>query len=195
MDVQNVDEAELKLMNFDKVINEFRYHWKIDQLKNENEDYVGKNKDFEETRADQRLDHESNIEYLQTQIKEQTGKKVGLESEIKALRQRLEDMRSDHAKEFAEQRRQKDREIREKQTELEAVRERAEALEDFRIKKPELEDELTRLREELQQEKDQHEADVAEKEREKVQATEKLRRDMLYKIKETKEELLQLNET
>jgi hypothetical protein len=36
---------------------------------------------------------------------------------------------------------------------------------------------------------------VNEKHREKIQATEKLRRDMLYKIKETKAELLSTNET
>ena len=36
--------------------------------------------------------------------------------------------------------------------------------------------------------------DVNEKEREKIQATEKLRKDMLYKIKETKANLLALND-
>jgi hypothetical protein len=35
---------------------------------------------------------------------------------------------------------------------------------------------------------------VNEKEREKIQATEKLRKDMLYKIKETKANLLALND-
>jgi hypothetical protein len=36
--------------------------------------------------------------------------------------------------------------------------------------------------------------DINEKEREKIQATEKLRKDMLYKIKETKANLLALND-
>jgi hypothetical protein len=37
-------------------------------------------------------------------------------------------------------------------------------------------------------------SEVNEKEREKIQATEKLRKDMLYKIKETKANLLALND-
>lgn len=39
-----------------------------------------------------------------------------------------------------------------------------------------------------------HVSEVNEKEREKIQATEKLRKDMLYKIKETKANLLALND-
>lgn len=43
-------------------------------------------------------------------------------------------------------------------------------------------------------EKKQRINEVNEKEREKIQATEKLRKDMLYKIKETKANLLALND-
>lgn len=46
----------------------------------------------------------------------------------------------------------------------------------------------------LENEKKQRINDVNEKEREKIQATEKLRKDMLYKIKETKANLLALND-
>jgi hypothetical protein len=46
----------------------------------------------------------------------------------------------------------------------------------------------------LANEKEEREQEVKEKEREKIQATEKLRRDMLYKIKETKASLLALND-
>ena len=46
----------------------------------------------------------------------------------------------------------------------------------------------------LEQEKRNRVNDVNEKEREKIQATEKLRKDMLYKIKETKANLLALND-
>lgn len=46
----------------------------------------------------------------------------------------------------------------------------------------------------LEQEKKNRVNDVNEKEREKIQATEKLRKDMLYKIKETKANLLALND-
>ena len=46
----------------------------------------------------------------------------------------------------------------------------------------------------LDNEKKQRINEVNEKEREKIQATEKLRKDMLYKIKETKANLLALND-
>jgi hypothetical protein len=54
--------------------------------------------------------------------------------------------------------------------------------------------ELIRHQNLLEQEKRNRVNDVNEKEREKIQATEKLRKDMLYKIKETKSNLLALND-
>ena len=46
----------------------------------------------------------------------------------------------------------------------------------------------------LEEEKKNKEEELSVKEREKIQATEKLRKDMLYKIKETKANLLALND-
>lgn len=53
---------------------------------------------------------------------------------------------------------------------------------------------LVKTTENLEQEKKDRRNEVNEKEREKIQATEKLRKDMLYKIKETKANLLALND-
>lgn len=57
-----------------------------------------------------------------------------------------------------------------------------------------LRDELEKYKNGLDNEKKQRINEVNEKEREKIQATEKLRKDMLYKIKETKANLLALND-
>jgi hypothetical protein len=57
-----------------------------------------------------------------------------------------------------------------------------------------LRDELVKNQKLLESEKKNRVNDVNEKEREKIQATEKLRKDMLYKIKETKANLLALND-
>ena len=46
----------------------------------------------------------------------------------------------------------------------------------------------------LAQEKKDKQFELGEKERDKIQATEKLRKEMLYKIKETKANLLALND-
>lgn len=57
-----------------------------------------------------------------------------------------------------------------------------------------MEEELISLRAALEKEKKDRMAESSEKEREKIQATEKLRKEMLYKIKETKANLLALND-
>jgi hypothetical protein len=57
-----------------------------------------------------------------------------------------------------------------------------------------LRNELEQFKNGLDNEKKQRINEVNEKEREKIQATEKLRKDMLYKIKETKANLLALND-
>ncbi len=57
-----------------------------------------------------------------------------------------------------------------------------------------LRSELENYKNGLDNEKKQRINEVNEKEREKIQATEKLRKDMLYKIKETKANLLALND-
>lgn len=46
----------------------------------------------------------------------------------------------------------------------------------------------------MEEEKKRRSEEVTNKEREKIQATEKLRKEMLYKIKETKANLLALND-
>ena len=50
------------------------------------------------------------------------------------------------------------------------------------------------LERKLEEEVKMKNAQINEKEREKIQATEKLRKEMLYKIKETKANLLALND-
>lgn len=53
---------------------------------------------------------------------------------------------------------------------------------------------LSQLERDLEAEKKKKQVELGEKEREKIQATENLRKEMLYKIKETKANLLALND-
>jgi hypothetical protein len=57
-----------------------------------------------------------------------------------------------------------------------------------------MEEELVSLRSALEKEKKDRMADVNKMERDKIKATEDLRKEMLYKIKETKANLLALND-
>jgi len=57
-----------------------------------------------------------------------------------------------------------------------------------------MEEKLRTLQEDLEKETKEKMTKINEKEREKIQATEKLRKEMLFKIKETKANLLALND-
>lgn len=65
---------------------------------------------------------------------------------------------------------------------------------EFNKQKNQLETELNKLKEELEKERRDRNAEVNQREREKITATEALRKEMLYKIKETKANLLALND-
>jgi hypothetical protein len=65
---------------------------------------------------------------------------------------------------------------------------------DVKKKQIQLEEDLRTLAQTIVQEKKDRMIEINEAEREKIQATEKLRKEMLYKIKETKANLLALND-
>lgn len=65
----------------------------------------------------------------------------------------------------------------------------------FKEDKIKMEDELKGLQDNLDKCQKEMNVKINEKEREKIQATEKLRKEMLFKIKETKANLLALNDT
>jgi erythromycin esterase-like protein len=77
---------------------------------------------------------------------------------------------------------------------LEDLQTKYDKVENFVAVEAKLREELATTRDNLDQEKKDRRNEVNEKEREKIQVTEKLRKDMLYKIKETKANLLALND-
>jgi len=88
-----------------------------------------------------------------------------------------------------------EKKLREKKIDHEEITEKYDAIEEFWLRKPEIEEEVRQKKDELENEKRIHAENIEKKKAEKVQETEKLRRDMLYWIKETKAQLLSLNET
>lgn len=67
-------------------------------------------------------------------------------------------------------------------------------MKEFESKKEEIGRKMAMLEQKLEDEIKIKNNSINEKEREKIQATEKLRKEMLYKIKETKANLLALND-
>ena len=120
-------------------------------------------------------------------------------------KQKLEEQNRNLEKEIADQRAENDGEIKAKREEnakkLEALDNDVSGIEseidqkkDVKKKQIQLEEDLRYLAQTIVQEKKDRMIEINEAEREKIQATEKLRKEMLYKIKETKANLLALND-
>ena len=201
-------------MNVDKAINVMRYLEKIDKLKNENELYEEKN-DIISNEIDKRVNEEKeqreielrrakgeiiipnsqSIFYKEEEIRRLTQQKLQLEADVRHQNQYLSELKDEHEFLYSNQQKDFTKQISTENMKLLDLQEKVEALEEFEKHKEQLEAELETLEKALSDEKKERKSRVAEKQREKVQATEKLRRDMLYRIKETKAELLSLNET
>jgi len=67
-------------------------------------------------------------------------------------------------------------------------------MESYSATKQAQENRIAELEQELENEKKRRNLEVNERERDKIQATEKLRKEMLYQIKKTKANLLALND-
>lgn len=87
-----------------------------------------------------------------------------------------------------------DKQIKDNEKEMERLDQKLEECSQFEDKREEIEEHVEKLKERLEKERQEHEMELAEKEEEKHQAIEKLRKDMLFQIKETKAELLSLND-
>lgn len=117
-----------------------------------------------------------------------------LNRRIKELEDELEETNNSYKIEIAKIEATFKAQIEDLEEKYEDLNVRYEKIEHFRGIEQNLRAELETNKTNLEAEKKNRINDVNEKEREKIQATEKLRKDMLYKIKETKANLLALND-
>jgi DNA repair exonuclease SbcCD ATPase subunit len=117
-----------------------------------------------------------------------------LNRRIKELEDELEETNNSYKIEIAKIEATFKAQIADLEEKYEDLNVRYEKIEHFRGIELTLRSELETNKTNLEAEKKNRINDVNEKEREKIQATEKLRKDMLYKIKETKANLLALND-
>jgi hypothetical protein len=117
-----------------------------------------------------------------------------LNRRIKELEDELEETNNSYKIEIAKIEATFKAQIEDLEEKHEDLNVRYEKIEHFRGIEMTLRSELETNKTNLEAEKKNRINDVNEKEREKIQATEKLRKDMLYKIKETKANLLALND-
>jgi hypothetical protein len=85
-------------------------------------------------------------------------------------------------------------EIDKKSVEIHNIKLRIAELNEFGTEKANYMQKMTTLEEDYDREKKQHQKDIEDMDRERIKATEKLKKDMLYKIKETREHVMALND-
>lgn len=120
--------------------------------------------------------------------------KVNAEAKIKSLEIQIQETTETHRSEVKKQHEKFEKEKNDLQLQLSHKKVELDQLNDFKQQKTEIEEKIRRLEQDLADEKDAHEKDIQDMDRQKIQATEKLKKDMLYKIKETKHNLLRLND-
>ena len=96
--------------------------------------------------------------------------------------------------EFAQKKIEYEKIIQETETKIKELEEKLKDINEFEATKEDIKGQIQGLENDLTKEKEDRAKDLQIKEKEKIEATEKLRKEMLYKIKETKAQLLSLND-
>lgn len=134
------------------------------------------------------------ITKLNKDIRELNGDKVRLEADLKIQQKDLEmtkeayectieKINTDHAND-----------IEKKLSDIQSLNAKMLELSKFEEEKDQILEKLARLETELSAERTQHQQDLEELDRAKIKATEKLKKDMLLKINQTREHVLSLND-
>ncbi|CDW78724.1 UNKNOWN [Stylonychia lemnae] len=193
--IQNLLDADLlKQENIDGKIVIQRLQERIRVLEKDNSHVRGKWKDLKakhkKLEADNKLDKDNYSEDITKLLQEKTD----LSLEVKQLRELIRDMEDKYRRDMEEIQQDHMTQITLLEKEKKALEDDLDNVQAFKSQQKQLDAELSELKDLLEKEKKDRMNEVNEKEREKIQATEKLRKDMLYKIKETKANLLALND-
>ena len=130
---------------------------------------------------------------MQTQ-KELEAKKEELVKKVQELEARKKAVEEANKGEMRRTEADKKREIDGLNAEYKAAQDEADDVAEFRMMRPEIESENRELQEKLADEVQRHNESKTKMDRDRIQATERLRMEMLLKIKETKANLSALND-
>lgn len=119
---------------------------------------------------------------------------MGYETRIKALERALVDQREKAEVDLAIEKKRLEDIIKQLESENHEMNDKIEEAEKYRREKQKFLDQIDQLKHDVEQEKKNRLQEVTEVQREKLQATEKLRREMLKQIKMTKASLLALSD-
>jgi hypothetical protein len=134
------------------------------------------------------------IQSLQDEIRTLTGQKVKAEAQVKLLELQLQELQESHKADIERIAHKHKRDLENMEIDKSALKSKLSELNEFIIEKNQTEAKIRKLEQTIEEQNVKMKRDLENVEMEKIKATEKLRRDMLYKLKETKQNLLALND-
>lgn len=134
------------------------------------------------------------IQSLQDEIRTLTGQKVKAEAQVKMLELQLQEMQESHKADIERLAFKHKKDIENMEIDKSALKSKLSELNEFILEKSQTESKIRKLEETIEAQTLTMKRELENVEMEKIKATEKLRRDMLYKLKETKQNLLALND-
>ncbi|CAG9333647.1 unnamed protein product [Blepharisma stoltei] len=175
-------------------ITETKLQERINRVVEENKLLLKEKSDLSKKFEDLTELHSSMVKSLQNDLREMTGMKVRAEAQVRLLESEMS--QKDEAYAINLQKCQEDHQadMDKKQIEIQILKGRLSELNEFSAHKAEFELKMKTLEEDYEKEKKAHQEDKQNLEREKIKETEKLKKDMLYKIKETRDKVLALND-
>mmetsp|Transcript_18672 Transcript_18672/g.33764 ORF Transcript_18672/g.33764 Transcript_18672/m.33764 type:complete len:318 (-) Transcript_18672:1405-2358(-) len=175
-------------------LEENTLHFRIKQLTKQNSILVTQ---IEEMRRKQETEfgiRNSRILVRQEEVKKLSEQRKKLEAQVRELERQLHDREAAFKQSTEDLLMQQTQEIARLTDEKLKMRSRVSELVEFDTNYPDAKAYMAKLEAELATELEELQTDVTRLDEERAKATEKLKKDMLYKIKETKQNLLALNE-
>jgi len=119
---------------------------------------------------------------------------VKAEAQVKLLELQLQELQESHRADVERIAHKHKRDLENMEIDKSALKSKLSELNEFIIEKGQTEAKIRKLEQTIEDQNVKMKRDLENVEMEKIKATEKLRRDMLYKLKETKQNLLALND-
>lgn len=187
-------EVPIEVKNLDLKIRFEQMDLRLKAMENENKVLRERFNGGQNKLSVERHEAQEKIEQYLKQIAELEAEKVKLIEEKKQIIDERDKSVAERDKEFRDKLKAEVDEKKDLEVKLGKARERLEELSSIDEKWAKYQQAMKDLEKERDEEKRMRSQEVNEKERQKIQATESLRKEMLYKIKETKANLLALND-
>lgn len=131
---------------------------------------------------------------LQEEIRQLSAQKVKAEAQCKLYELQIAELQESHKNDIERLAFRHKKDLEAMEIDKNALRSKLSELNEFIIEKSQTEAKIRKLEQTIEEQAVKMKRELEDLELEKIKATEKLRRDMLYKLKETKQNLLALND-